>query len=127
MAKVLVVEDDAATQDFLEIILSKDNHEVLKALNGESGLKLAVEENPDIILSDLMLPEPPADLELLAKLREAAPGVPIVVISGYPSSDRISKCEELGVTEFLTKPFEIPFVRDIVNRLISEPGNQTQE
>lgn len=119
MAKVLVIEDDQATQDFLEAVLLKDGHDIVKALDGNTALELAESETPDLVLSDLMLPEPPSDVELLKAVREILPNTPIVVISGYPSSDRIEECEELGVTDFLTKPFEIPFVRDIVNRLTS--------
>ncbi len=119
MAKVLVIEDDKATQEFLEIVLLKDGHELLKAFNGKTALELAASEVPDIVLSDLMLPEPPSDIELLKGIREILPDKPIVVISGYPSSERIRECEEMGVTDFLTKPFEIPFVREIVNRLTS--------
>jgi len=122
MATVLVVEDDQDTQEFLELVLKKDGHEVLSALNGGEGIELAESRQPDIILSDLMLPEPPADVELLRKLREVAPEAPIVVISGYPSADRIKECEEMGITEFLTKPFEIPFVRKVVENLTS--GNE---
>ncbi len=119
MAKVLVVEDDMATQEFLEAVLLKDGHNIIQAQDGKTALELAESEVPDLVLSDLMLPEPPSDVELLKAMREILPDKPIVVISGYPSSDRIEECEELGVTDFLTKPFEIPFVRDIVNRLTS--------
>lgn len=122
MAVVLVVEDDQSTQEFLQLVLNKDGHKVLSALNGEKGVELAESEEPDIILSDLMLPDPPSDLELLHRLREVAPQAPIVVISGYPSADRIKECEQMGITEFLTKPFEIPFVRKVVEDLAS--GNE---
>lgn len=117
MAQVLIVEDDESTQKFLKVILEKDGHEIASALDGKSAVESAENNPPDIILSDLMLPNPPSDVELLQKLRRAAPEAPIVVISGYPSPERIKDCEEMGVTDFLTKPFEVPFVREIVERL----------
>lgn len=120
MAKVLIVEDDQATQDFLEAVLLKDGHDIIQALDGKTALELVESEDPDLVLSDLMLPEPPSDVELLKGIRGLLPDKPIVVISGYPSSDRMQECEQLGVTDFLTKPFEIPFVRDIVRRLTSQ-------
>lgn len=117
MAQVLIVEDDESTQKFLKVILEKDGHEIASALDGKSAVESAENNPPDIILSDLMLPNPPSDVELLQKLRRAAPEAPIVVISGYPSPERIKDCEEMGVTDFFTKPFEVPFVREIVERL----------
>jgi len=118
MAKVLIIEDDESTQKFLKVILEKEDHEILCAFDGATAIEKTRGEQPDIILSDLMLPTPPSDVQLLKKLRELAPDSPIVVISGYPSQDRIKECEELGVKDFLTKPFEVPFVREIVERLV---------
>lgn len=120
MAKILIIEDEKSTQKFLKLILEKEGHEISSAFDGASAVEKTREEQPDIILSDLMLPTPPSDVELLKKLREAAPDSPIVVISGYPSQDRIRECEALGVKDFLTKPFEVPFVREIVGRLLEK-------
>lgn len=63
-----------------------------------------------------------SSLELIGKLRELRRDCPIVVISGYPTADRLKTCEELGVSEFLTKPFEISFITSVLQRLLPVEG-----
>ncbi len=120
MAKILIIEDAPETQKFLRVILERGGHEILQAMDGEQGVTMANEVCPDVILTDLLLPRPPAEMDLLRKLREDLPECPIVVISGYPSPERMEECARLGVTDFLTKPFEVGFVTDVVKRLTGQ-------
>ncbi|MBI2438492.1 MAG: response regulator, partial [Lentisphaerae bacterium] len=58
---------------------------------------------------------------LIRQLRALRPECPIVVITGYPSETSIKECQQLGVHDFLTKPFEMPFISSILNRLAPIP------
>ena len=72
--KVLIVEDEKNIVDILSFNLGREGYETLAAYDGEMGLKLALEENPDLILLDLMLPK------IDGALRAVASGVESVVI-----------------------------------------------
>ena len=120
MAMILMIEDNEEIRKFLKAVLQRMGHEYIEAADGKTGIELARVHRPDIILTDLMLPEPPSDVELLRGLRHVMPDCPLVVISGYPSDTRMDECQKLGVSDFLTKPFEVGFVRSVVQRLLEE-------
>lgn len=103
-------------------------HECVTAEEGGKGYELAADESFELILTDLSMPGDPNEMELVRKLRERRPQVPIVVCSGYPTQDRIEECEQLGITDFLTKPFEVSFIRSVLDRLLQsssdDPSNK---
>jgi len=119
MARVLIIEDELPLIKVLRRIISDMGHEVLVATDGQQGLSLAHNENVDIITSDLQLPGEPSGLDLIRSLRKARPTCPIIIVSGYPSTEIISDCENLGVIDFLTKPFEVTFVREVINSALN--------
>jgi len=120
MATILMIEDDEDIRKFLATVIQRMGHAYYEAADGKTGIELARLHQPDIILTDLMLPQPPSDVELLRALRTLLPECPIVVVSGYPSDFRMDECRTLGIRDFLTKPFEVGFVRSVVQRLLEE-------
>lgn len=120
MATILVIDDLEGVQRYFVKMLTDDGHTVLTADNGVKGTELA--QNPDVqlILTDLMMPGELSEIELVKKLRELRPECPIIVCSGYPTQDRILECEQLGIIDFLSKPFEIAYIKPIIERLLNE-------
>lgn len=119
MAKVLIIEDDPKSMSFLQKVITRMGHETICADNGTDGLNHASAENPDIILTDLRMPGPLSDVQLLNALRASCPATGIVVISGYPSDEALEECKRLQIAEFLTKPFEVGFVRQVVDKMLA--------
>lgn len=99
--RILIVEDEKNIVDILSFNLGREGYDTLEAYDGEMGLKLALEENPDLILLDLMLPGLSGE-ELLARIR----GVPVIVVSARADLD--SKVSLLlgGAADYVTKPFQ---------------------
>lgn len=122
MSKILIVDDDPGVRGYLSRLLSHLGYEVAQAESGRQGLALLQETEMDAVLTDLHLPEEPSGLELVRAIREARPTCPVVVISGYPSADRLEECKALGVVEFLTKPFELSFVKQVLTRILGAGG-----
>jgi YesN/AraC family two-component response regulator len=58
------------------------------------------------------------EIEHIQELRKLCPDTPLVVISGYPTPETLQKCEELGVQDFLTKPFELSFISSVLEKLV---------
>lgn len=103
--KVLIVEDDDALRHAIEKKLKGAGFRVLKAADGEYGLKTAMHEKPHLILLDLMLPKMDG-LSLLRELRkdEWGNGVAVLVITVLNETDsRRAEAKELGVLEYIDK------------------------
>ena len=124
--RILVIDDDPSVCTYLSRLLTTLGYEVVTTETGKEGLKHVKDPTIDLVISDLYMPGEPNKLELIRKLRESRPEIPLVVISGYPSQDRLDACQELGVTEFLTKPFEISFIRQTIQRLLAPEHTERQ-
>ena len=125
MAKVLVLDDDPSVVSYLKRVLAALGHEIVAASNGSEGIDRISDRSISMIVSDLNMPGEPNRLELIRRLRELRPDCPLVVISGYASQDSlVEDCRALGVTEFLTKPFEIGFIKDILQRTLGSGSGQ---
>jgi DNA-binding response OmpR family regulator len=103
---VLVVEDDASIALGLRINLEGEGYEVLSAEDGERGLSLAVEHNPDVILLDVMLPKMNG-LQVLQAIRERGLPMPIIMLSARTGEmDKVAGLE-LGAEDYVAKPFSL--------------------
>jgi len=58
------------------------------------------------------------NIDHIRKLRDICPHTPLVVISGYPTEETVEECEQLGVQDFLTKPFELSYISSVLERLV---------
>ncbi len=120
MAKLLLIEDDVSVQKYFSALIGRMGHDLEVASDGTTGLQMVNNSAVDIILTDLNLDGPPSGMELVRAIREARPACPIVVVSGFPTKERLEECKALGVADFLTKPFEMAFLTSLVDRLLSE-------
>jgi len=120
MAKLALIEDDKGVRDYFKSVVSRMGYDLIVAEDGPSGLQMLSESDVDIILTDLNMPGEPSGMALVRKLREDFPDTPVIVISGYPTQERLDECKELGIEDFLTKPFEMTFFGSVVTRLLSQ-------
>ncbi len=106
---VLVVEDDKFLRDLMIQKISKEGFNVLDAVDGEDGLKIAFEKKPHIILLDLMLPGIDG-FEVLKRLRESdkIDKIPILILSNLGQQDDLDKAMQLGATDYLIKAHNTP-------------------
>ena len=104
---VLIVEDEASYQQLMKDRLTKEGFNVLQAKNGEEGLALALDRQPDLILLDVVMPKM-GGMEVLRKLREEnkwGQSVPVFILTNLSSDDeeRINDVTELLPTYYLEK------------------------
>jgi DNA-binding response OmpR family regulator len=104
MKKILFIEDEAALQKTFRDILEKEGYQMISALDGESGLRLAKSQKPDLILLDLILPKKDG-FEVLKELKEdeATKGIPVIVLTNLEDIESVEKAIELGATTYLVK------------------------
>lgn len=118
--KVLVVEDEATLQKALNDVLTQEGYDVLSALDGASGLDLALKEEPDLILLDIILPKMDG-FEVLKKLKEKDSQIPIIILTNLSDINDIQKALDLGATTYLVKAdFHLSDVLKKVKEIISE-------
>jgi two-component system chemotaxis response regulator CheY len=106
MAKILVIEDDAIMRMAIEHALRGAGHAVLLAINGKDGMNALRQNSPDLVVTDLFMPEQDG-LETIAELRKLRPNLPVIAISGgnLISEEMLSVAKELGAQQVLQKPF----------------------
>jgi two-component system alkaline phosphatase synthesis response regulator PhoP len=101
---ILVVDDDQEILDILKLLLNLEKYTVLTAQNGITGLSLARENNPAMIILDLNLPD--IDGQQICKIIRSELDVPILILSARDNvSDKVV-CLEYGADDYMTKPFE---------------------
>lgn len=101
--KVLIIEDDPSVGFFLEEVASSASHDVRRAVDGDKGLELFYEFQPDMILSDLMLPGIDG-MEILERVRSKDNDVVFIMLTGYGSEEMAIRALELRANNYLHKP-----------------------
>jgi two-component system nitrogen regulation response regulator NtrX len=104
MASILIVDDEPNIRRMVGALLATEGYEVRDAADGATGVARAAESEPDAVLLDLMMPGELDGLATLARLREATPDVPVIMMSGRAGLADAVKATKLGAFNFLEKP-----------------------
>jgi len=104
MPSVLIVDDEPNIRRMVGALLSAEGYEVRDAPDGASGIARANEQEPDVLLLDLMMPGELDGLATLGRVREVMPDVPVVMMSGKAGLSDAVKATKLGAFNFLEKP-----------------------
>jgi len=122
MARILVIDDDEQVLDMLYESLTREGYDVLRATNGEQGLRLYREESVDLIITDLIMPKKEG-IETIIELRQDFPNVKIIAISGggrTGTRDYLQMARIFGVQRTFTKPVAREQLLDAIKELIME-------
>lgn len=117
MSDILVVDDEKNVLSSFEKLLSKDGHKILTALNGESALRIIKEYQPDLVIMDIRMAGL-SGLETLAKLKQTDARVPVIIMTAYGTTEDAIEAMRLGAYEYILKPFDIPKLKDIINKAL---------
>ena len=123
--RILVIEDDAATADYIAKGLGEEGYVVDLARNGKDGLYLALNEPFDVIVSDRMLPGPDG-LAILRALRASGIATPVLMLTALSEVDRRVEGLEAGADDYLAKPFAFAELRARVRALARRPAPQAE-
>lgn len=115
MKKILIIEDDEHIVELLKFNVENNGYEAITAMEGHEGLKMAIDEMPDLILLDLMLPGIDGiDICNKLKHKERTQDIPIIMLTAKGhETDKILGLE-LGADDYMTKPFS---VRELMTRI----------
>jgi len=115
--KILIVDDEPGIRFGVRDFLESDGLEVEEADSVAAGERAVREGHPDAVILDHMLPDGTA-LDLLPRLRELDPSLPVVVLTGHASIDLAVRAVKEGADQFLAKPVELPALLVLLRRLL---------
>lgn len=116
-ARILAVDDEQATLDGLTEMLSLWGHRVDTATNGTDALRMATELRPDVVLSDLAMPETDG-LTLLRALREDRPDCPVILLTGRATIEIAVEAIREGAYDFIEKPLDTARLKTCIDRAL---------
>jgi len=119
---ILFIEDESALQKTFGDILKQEGYEMISALDGEVGLRLAKEKKPDLILLDLILPRVHG-FDVLKKLKEdkETKEIPVIVLTNLEGIGDVDKALEMGATTYLVKAqYSLEEVVDKIKKALHE-------
>jgi CheY-like chemotaxis protein len=123
MAHVLVIDDDEQMPRMLSKMLIADNHTVSLAKDGVEGLQVYKQKKPDLVITDIMMPNK-CGTDLINDLLDTYGDVPIIAMSGgqraVSAEFNLNSAKMLGAREILKKPFSQDSLRDAVNKALSK-------
>ena len=106
MEKILIIEDEKKIARFLELELMHEGYEVICAFDGRSGLDMIIEESPNLIILDLMLPYL-SGVEICRRLKAKNDYTPIIMLTAKSDvSDKVTGLD-VGADDYMTKPFAV--------------------
>lgn len=119
MAKILIVDDSAAEAHVLEEILKLDGHEAIKASNGEDGLAMAIEELPNLIVMDVVMPGMNG-FKATRKIHRnsSTKEIPIIIVTTKDQDTDIEWGLSQGAADYMAKPVDATLFREKVNTLL---------
>ncbi len=106
MKKILVIEDNEADRRNLVSHLKKTGYKVLSAATGNTGLKMAESESPDIIISDIRLPDIDG-ISLLARIKRTNEEIYMIMMTAYPDMETTIRAMQLGAFDYIYKPLNV--------------------
>jgi two-component system response regulator PilR (NtrC family) len=109
-ARILVVDDERSMREMLAILLRREGHDVAVAENGQTAIDLLNRQPFDLVVSDARMPDLDG-LEVLRHARSINPSVIAIMITAYGSPDLIRGVAQLGVNDYVEKPFNTEVLR----------------
>ncbi|MBV8605427.1 MAG: nitrogen regulation protein NR(I) [Pelomonas sp.] len=119
MKSIWVVDDDHSIRFVLEKALSREGMPVRSFASAPELLAALDEDSPQVLVSDIRMPGG-SGLELLAKVRERLPGLPVIIMTAYSDLDSAVSAFQGGAFEYLPKPFDLPRAVELIRRAQEE-------
>jgi DNA-binding NtrC family response regulator len=124
--KILIVDDETGVRFGIRDFLESKGYVVEEAESCSAAQEIFRASRPDACIVDYLLPDGNA-LDLLARLKEIDPGIPLVVLTGHGSIDLAVRAIKEGADQFLTKPIELTALQVILQRLLENQRNRQKQ
>jgi DNA-binding NtrC family response regulator len=108
MKQILIIDDELSIRSLLSKILEREGYGVMTAPDGKEGMKIVDKMHPDLVITDIIMPEKEG-IEIILELKKRYPDIPVIAISGgglNSSESYLNVAELLGATSVFEKPIE---------------------
>ncbi|HZT54739.1 MAG TPA: sigma 54-interacting transcriptional regulator, partial [Burkholderiaceae bacterium] len=119
MKPIWIVDDDQSIRFVLEKALAREDFAVRSFTNSRDVLKALDDDEPQVLVSDIRMPGG-SGIELLAKVRERMPALPVIIMTAYSDLDSAVSAFQGGAFEYLPKPFDVPKAVELIRRAVDE-------
>ena len=119
MAHILVVDDEQSMQEFLEILLQREGHDVVRCGSATEALVALDNDDFDLLISDIRMPGM-SGLELLDRVHELAPNTLVILITAHGSTESAVEAMKHGAYDYLTKPCAVDEIRLVVEKALEK-------
>jgi DNA-binding NtrC family response regulator len=119
--KILVVDDEQNMRIALYEALSRNGYDVVLAEDGETALELVDKIHPSLVVTDIKMPRMDG-LELLRRLKDKHPELPVVIITGYATVNSAVEALKYGASDYILKPFPVEVIEDTVAQVLKRAG-----
>lgn len=120
MSRILIIEDNEMNRDMLKRRLVRKGFDVLLAVDGEEGIKVATEQLPDLILMDIRLPDMNGwDATRILKAANDTAAIPIIALTANATEEDRKRSLEAGCDDFDTKPVRLPILLEKIEQLLT--------
>ncbi len=118
MATILLIDDDVKLTESIELNVGEDRYEWIIAHDGESGLNMMMETDPDAVICDIRMPKMDG-ITLLGKIRDIRENIPVIMITAYEDMETTIKAMQLGAFEYVRKPIDTAELELTIDRALA--------
>ncbi|MGB5107629.1 MAG: response regulator, partial [Candidatus Zixiibacteriota bacterium] len=115
--RILVVDDEESMCNFMEIMLRKEGYSVSTAQSGKAAVGMIDSELPDLVISDIMMPEM-SGIDLLVETKKRHDKMRFVVMTAFASVDSAVDALKRGADDYITKPFKVDEIKHVIKNLL---------
>jgi len=119
MARILVADDERSMREFLEILLSKEGHEVILAESAPKAIELAGARDPDLVITDLRLGQT-SGLDVLSAVKSRRSDVEVIMITAYATAENAIQAMKLGAYDYIVKPFKVDELSVVIQKALEK-------
>ncbi len=124
--KVLVIDDSKFSRKRVISALTPEGYEIYQGSDGAEGFEIFQREQPDLVVSDLLMPNVDG-IGLLKMIRDSGSQTPVIIVSADIQESSQTICSELGIVSFLNKPFKAEELQAAVNSAITQKSGVNDE
>jgi two-component system response regulator (stage 0 sporulation protein F) len=125
MIKLLIVDDEKGITDALKSFFQHRGFSTKAANSGEEAIEVVKADRPDIIFLDIRM-KAMSGLEALKRIKEIDPKIKVIMLTIHEEKEIVERAKELGADEYITKPFRIDYLEEVVIKKVQELMKERQ-
>jgi YesN/AraC family two-component response regulator len=123
MKNILIIDDENQVRDVINITLTENGYKAYEAENGKKGVELFMNRNPDIVITDVNMPEM-SGIEVTKKIKELKADTDVVIMTGFGTEELVVDALRSGASNYIKKPIDLKELLSILDNIILKRENR---